>query len=62
MIASQNGHVEVVNTLLQRGAMVDHQEKVYVRFIIIFLCVITTLTVLATKQQPPHSYLTLFLP
>ena len=48
MIASQNGHVEVVNTLLQRGAMVDHQEKVYVRFIIIFLCVITTLTVLAT--------------
>ena len=28
----------------------------------IFLCVITTLTVLGTKQQPPHSYLTLFLP
>ena len=30
MIASQNGHVEVVNTLLQRGASVDHQNEVYV--------------------------------
>ena len=30
MSASQNGHVEVVNTLLQCGASVDHQKEVYV--------------------------------
>ena len=28
MIASQNGRVEVVNTLLQHGASVDLQRKV----------------------------------
>ena len=28
MIASQNGRVEVVNTLLQHGARVDLQRKV----------------------------------
>ena len=28
MEASQNGHVEVVNTLLQHGARVDMQKKV----------------------------------
>ena len=30
MNASQNGHVEVVNMLLQHGARVDLQNKVYV--------------------------------
>ena len=29
MFASQNGHVEVVNMLLQHGAKVDLQNKVY---------------------------------
>ena len=29
MVASQNGHVEVVNMLLQHGARVDLQNKVY---------------------------------
>ena len=33
MIASQNGHVEVVNTLLQHGASMDQQEEVDVLFI-----------------------------
>ena len=33
MFASQNGHVEVVNTLLQHGASVDHQKEVHVQFI-----------------------------
>ena len=28
MMASQNGHVEMVDMLLQHGAMVDMQEKV----------------------------------
>ena len=28
MMASQNGHVEVVNMLLQHGAIVDRQIKV----------------------------------
>ena len=28
MKASQNGHVEVVDMLLQHGAMVDRQNKV----------------------------------
>ena len=28
MIASQNGHVDVVNVLLQHGASVDLQNKV----------------------------------
>ena len=28
MMASQNGHVEVVDMLLQHGAMVDMQNKV----------------------------------
>ena len=28
MIASQNGHVEVVDMLLQHGAIVDGQNKV----------------------------------
>ena len=28
MTASENGHVEVVDMLLQHGAMVDMQEKV----------------------------------
>ena len=45
MSASQNGHVEVVNTLLQHGASVDHQEEVHVLFIF-FLCA-NTPTVLA---------------
>ena len=30
MFASQNGHVEVVNMLLQHGARVDLQDKVYI--------------------------------
>ena len=30
MVASQNGHVEVINILLQRGARVDLQNKVHV--------------------------------
>ena len=30
MAASQNGHVEVVNMLLQHGARVDLQDEVYV--------------------------------
>ena len=29
MIASQNGHVEVVDTLLQHGASVDLKDKVH---------------------------------
>ena len=29
MFASQNGHVDVVNMLLQNGARVDLQNKVY---------------------------------
>ena len=32
MIASQNGHVEVVDMLLQHGAMVDMQNKVHISF------------------------------
>ena len=31
MFASQDGHVEVVNMLLQHGARVDLQKKVYVQ-------------------------------
>ena len=30
MNASQNGHVEVINMLLQHGARVDLQNKVYI--------------------------------
>ena len=30
MVASQDGHVEVVNMLLQHGAKVDLQNKVHV--------------------------------
>ena len=30
MVASQDGHVEVVNMLLQHGARVDLQNKVYI--------------------------------
>ena len=30
MAASQNGHVEVVDKLLQHGATVDLKEKVYI--------------------------------
>ena len=30
MVASQYGHVEVVNMLLQHGARVDLQDKVYI--------------------------------
>ena len=30
MAASQDGHVEVVNMLLQHGASVDLQNKVYI--------------------------------
>ena len=30
MTASQDGHVEVVNMLLQHGARVDLQNKVYI--------------------------------
>ena len=30
MIASQNGHVEVVNRLLEHGASVDLQNKVHI--------------------------------
>ena len=29
MLASQNGHMEVVNMLLQHGARVDLQKEVY---------------------------------
>ena len=29
-MASQNGHMEVVNMLLQHGARVDLQNKVYI--------------------------------
>ena len=32
MAASQYGHVEVVNMLLQHGARVDLQNKVYIIF------------------------------
>ena len=32
MTASMNGHVEVVNMLLQHGARVDLQNKVYTCF------------------------------
>ena len=30
MLASQDGHVEVINMLLQHGARVDLQDKVYI--------------------------------
>ena len=30
MAASQDGHVEVVNMLLQHGARVDLQDEVYI--------------------------------
>ena len=30
MVASKNGHVELVNMLLQHGARVDLQEEVYI--------------------------------
>ena len=30
MTSSKNGHVEVVNMLLQHGARVDMQNKVYI--------------------------------
>ena len=30
MYASQDGHVEVINMLLQHGARVDLQSKVYI--------------------------------
>ena len=30
MVASQNGHVEVVNMLIQHGARVDLQKEVHV--------------------------------
>ena len=30
MVASQNGHVEVVDKLLQHGAIVDLQHKVFI--------------------------------
>ena len=30
MVASQDGHVEVVNMLLQHGARVDLQDEVYI--------------------------------
>ena len=30
MIASQNGHVEVVDRLLEHGASVDLQKKVHI--------------------------------
>ena len=30
MIASQNGHVEVVNRLLEHGASADSQNKVHI--------------------------------
>ena len=30
MVASLNGHVEVVNMLLQHGARIDLQNKVYI--------------------------------
>ena len=33
MTASQDGHVEVVNMLLQHGAIVDLQNKVYIIFV-----------------------------
>ena len=29
MVASQNGHVEVIDQLLQHGARVDLQKEVY---------------------------------
>ena len=38
MIASGNGHVDVVDTLLQHGARVDLQKKVN-SFTLIFECV-----------------------
>ena len=33
MTASQDGHVEVINMLLQHGARVDLQNKVYIIFV-----------------------------
>ena len=49
MAASQDGHVEVVNMLLQHGARVDLQNKVYIIlrsntltvFVIFSVCVYT---------------------
>ena len=34
MMASQNGHVEVVDMLLQHGAIVDGQNKVYTTYLL----------------------------
>ena len=36
MMASHNGHVEVVDRLLQHGARVDLQDKVYLDANIVF--------------------------
>ena len=49
MGASQNGHVEVVDTLLQHGARVDLQSKVN-SFTLIFACVCDGLLLSALAQ------------
>ena len=53
MSASSNGHVEVVNTLLQHGASVDHQKEVHVQFIS-FLCVNRPTVLTRPHKGPTH--------
>ena len=38
MLASQNGHVEVVDKLLQHGATVDMKHQVIITLVIIEVC------------------------
>ena len=40
MAASLNGHVEVVNMLLQHGARVDQQDEVYVQYVLLVQIII----------------------
>ena len=53
MVASQNGHVEVVNMLLQHGARVDLQNKVYTYNFVPLTELICTFSSLCTL----HSFL-----
>ena len=53
MSASSNGHVEVVKTLLQHGASVDHQKEVHVQFIS-FLCVNRPTVLTRPHRGPTH--------
>ena len=49
MIAFQNGYVEVMNTLLQHGASVDHQKKVHVKFMSLLCANTPTVLMKGTK-------------